>query len=59
MTVGELLEKIDSAELAEWMAYSELEAEKIKNAGKKSDEPQSVEDKIKAALLPFKGKKDG
>ena len=52
MTVKQLLDNIDSRELAEWMAYSRIEADRLSG---KMEEP-SVSDKIKTAFSPMRDK---
>lgn len=48
MPVRELLERTDSAELTEWMAYFRAETTPPE------PEPETVAEKIKKALLPRK-----
>lgn len=38
MSVRRLLQEMDSAELSEWLAYLQLEAEREKNGGVDEDE---------------------
>lgn len=40
MTVSQLLDSVDSAELTEWMAYLQLEHER--QNGKPQDEPEDI-----------------
>ncbi len=54
MTVRELLSKTDSVELAEWMAFCEIENNRIQ--GKKDEEEDVVENKIKAAFMQYRDK---
>lgn len=52
MSVRELLERIDSRELAEWMAFVRLENKRMKGEPEEDD----VGNKIFATLKGFKGK---
>ncbi len=52
--VRELLSRMDSRELSEWMAFYRLEYKRAKQTPLE-EEPDNVNEKIKKALLPFKG----
>ena len=54
MPVRELLERTDSRELGEWMAYCKIEADRT--AGKPEDEQDAVNEKIKAGFSPYQSK---
>lgn len=52
MPVSEMLQRIDSREIAEWMAYCRIEADRM--AGKPDSESEEVSDKLKAVFMPYK-----
>jgi len=52
MTVGELLERMDSRELSEWMAFDAVKKEKF-------SAPQSSEDISNSLLNYFQWRKNG
>lgn len=54
MPVGEMLERISSRELSEWMAYSRIENDRLQ--GKIDPEEDKVENKIKAAFMQYRDK---
>ena len=54
MPVREMLERIDSRELGEWMAYCKIEADRT--SGKEMDEQEAVNEKIKAGFSPYQNK---
>ncbi len=54
MPVAEMLERISSRELAEWMAYSKIESDRMQ--GKPDPEEDKVENKIKAAFMQYRDK---
>jgi hypothetical protein len=60
MTVRQLLTNADSRELSEWMAYFEIENEKLKSGkGAEDNNTKNVETKIKGAFSVFGGVKHG
>lgn len=54
MPVREMLERIDSRELGEWMAYCRIEADRM--SGKPENEQEAVSEKIKAGFSPYQSK---
>ena len=54
MPVRELLERIDSRELGEWMAYCKIESDRT--SGKDANEQDAVNEKIKAGFSPYQNK---
>lgn len=57
MTVGRLMDEVDSQELAQWMAFFSLEEEerKQKQQTPKQEDPKALAEKIKASLGGYKG----
>jgi len=54
MPIREMLERIDSRELGEWMAYCKIEADRT--SGKDADDADTVAEKIKAGFSPYQNK---
>jgi hypothetical protein len=53
MTVKEMLDKMDSRELSEWMAYSKIENDRMKGV----KDPEEVSQDIKKAFTPWRADK--
>jgi hypothetical protein len=54
MPVGEMLRRMDSRELSEWMAYFQLQAAPAVPAPEVIDDPAAQAAKLKAALFKAK-----